>query len=159
MIAYGFRSFLVEPIEAGTKTHTLRVSRKNPHEKRKHVGGHALQGEQVQLYTGMRTPACRLIGRATCARTIRITVELVHSWVDLYETPGKKPRRLNCWDPLPDELGDFARADGFKDWSEFWTYWDKHVPANDGGDIRLFDGWLIEWGALSAGGDNEPTEK
>jgi hypothetical protein len=152
MVAYGFRPFLVEPIEGEIKIHTLRLGRKNPHAKRAHVGGHALPGEELQLYVGMRQPTCRLIGRATCVRTIRITVELVHSWVDLYETPGKKPRRLDCYNGSHIELDPFARADGFKDWLDFYTYWDKHIPPNDGTDIRLFDGWLIEWSAFIKGG-------
>lgn len=148
MVAYGFRSFLVPPIKGEIKTHTLRLARKNPHEKRKHVGGHALPGEELQLYTGMRTPNCTLIARADCVRTIRVTVEIVHSWVDLYETAGKKPRRLNCWNALPDELGDFARADGFKDFPAFCEYWRQHVARLPGTDLQLFDGWLVEWGKL-----------
>jgi len=149
MVAYNFRRFLVPPIIAGTKIHTIREGRKNPPPSRKHVGGHALPGDEVQLYTGMRQPGCQLIGRAVCKRTIRITVEVIHSWVDLYETPGKKPRRLNCWDGSHIELDPFALADGFKDWSDFWIYWNKQIARNERTDLQLLDGWLIEWGALT----------
>lgn len=152
MVAYGFKSFLVDPIERGDKIHTLRLPRKNPHPKRAHVGGHAMPGEEVQLYTRMRQPDCRLIGRSVCVRTIRATIEVVHSWVDLYETQGKKPRRLNCQDGSHLELDPFARSDGFESWKAFWDYWSKEVPREPGSDWQFFDGWLIEWQPLKTGG-------
>lgn len=56
MVAYSFRARFVVPIEAGTKRQTIRAPRKR----------HAKPGEEMQLYTGMRTRACRLIRLATC---------------------------------------------------------------------------------------------
>lgn len=99
----------------------------------------------------MRTKNCRLIREAVCRRTIRITIELVHSWVDLYEHPLKKPRRLNCWDSPKREMDPFARSDGFADWTAMWDFFAAMWPEKDhrdpGTDLWMFDGFLIEWGA------------
>jgi len=56
MVAYSFKAQFREPILAGTKRQTIRADRKR----------HARLGEALQLYTGMRTRQCKLIGRATC---------------------------------------------------------------------------------------------
>jgi hypothetical protein len=147
MVAYSFKTRFLGPIGVGTKAHTIRLPRKNPHPSRASIGGHAKPGEKIQIYTGMRTKHCRLIGTAECEKVHRITIELCHSWVDLYEVPGKKPRRLNCWDGSAIELDPFARSDGFKDWSDLWEYWAAEYPeANHrAGDFWLFDGFLIGW--------------
>lgn len=139
MVAYSFKKRFVEPIGAKTKTQTIRLPRKGEYKVRR--GGHALPGEALQLYCGMRTQHCFLIGRAVCMRVIRLTIDLPHSWVDLYEDPGKKPRRLNCWDKAEVELDGFARSDGFETWAAMWDFWE----ATHGSDY-LFDGFLIEWG-------------
>lgn len=51
MVAYSFKPSFVEPIVAGEKRQTIRLPRKR----------HARPGEPVQLFTGMRTKACRKI--------------------------------------------------------------------------------------------------
>lgn len=147
MVAYSFKTLFLEPIATGQKTHTIRLPRKNPHPSRAAVGGHAKPGELIQVYNAMRTKHCKLIGTAPCAKVHRITIELIHSWVDLYEVPGKKPRRLNCWDGSDKELDPFARSDGFENWKDMRDYWAASFPekVHRTGDIWLFDGFLIGW--------------
>lgn len=147
MVAYSFKTRFLEAISMGGKTHTIRMPRANPSVDRVFVGGHARPGEKIQIYTGMRTKHCKLVGTATCTKVHRITIELVHSWVDLYEQLGKKPRRLNCHDGSDIELDPFARSDGFKDWYDMLLYWSAEFPEKKHrvGDIWLFDGFLIGW--------------
>ena len=139
MTAYSFKRRFVDPIRAKTKTHTIRLPRRGANLRR--PGGHALPGEELQLYCGIRTAQCFLIGRATCSSSIRITIHLTYSWVDLYETPGRAPRRLNCLDGSHVELDPFARSDGFENWKDMWNFW-AAVHSSD----HFFDGFLIEWG-------------
>lgn len=69
MVAYSFRQRFVAPIQVGLgtiehipgteyapKRQTIRANRKR----------HARPGEELQLYCGMRTKGCFLIGRARC---------------------------------------------------------------------------------------------
>src|ERR1700677_2202241 len=98
MVAYSFKQQFVEPIRAGLKRQTVR-----PHRKR-----HARPGEELQLYSGMRTPSCFLIGRALCVRVREITLEVYGNSLNIFIEgkllPGEK------------KTNEFARADGFADW-------------------------------------------
>lgn len=63
-VAYSFQQQFAEPILAGTKGGTIRAQRSGR--------GHARPGEELQLYTGMRTKHCRLICRKPCIAVTRI---------------------------------------------------------------------------------------
>jgi len=65
MVAYNFLAKFVPAIKTGRKSHTFRV-----YGKRRHVR----PGRLVQLYTGMRTKACRRIAETTCTHVDRMTV-------------------------------------------------------------------------------------
>ena len=53
MVAYSLKPRFIPPILSGAKRQTIRaISRRR----------HAIPGETLQLYTGMRTKQCRLIG-------------------------------------------------------------------------------------------------
>ena len=123
MVAYSFQRRVAEPILAGTKRQTLRGSRKR----------HARIGEEVQLYTGMRTKHCRLIARATCNR-----VEPVH--LDFL-----RPRILvgNLGLEFPDQLDFFARFDGFQNFEEMQAFW------HDVHSVALWEGILIGWAPIA----------
>jgi hypothetical protein len=123
MVAYSFKSRFVEPIMSGAKRQTVRADRRR----------HARPGEPLQLYTGMRTRHCRLIGRATCIDIRPVTLIFA-------EGEGV------AMDGLRDLFGDmegFARADGFASWAELSQFWRENHPGAD-----IFDGVLIRWGAL-----------
>ena len=128
MVAYSFKARFAAPITAGTKRQTIRAPRKR----------HARPGEEVQLYTGMRTRQCRLVGRATCRAVRRVQIEITDvDWANYVEIDGV---------PVAD-LDAFARSDGFADWSDMVAFWRKEHPSSDP-DRLSFSGVMIEWGDL-----------
>lgn len=138
MVAYSFKKQFAGPILSGTKAQTIRAERAGK-------SRHARPGEMVQLYTGMRTRYCRLLGTAKCLEVtpVRLTFYRQHG-------PGNfwiGNRHLSCA-----EMESFARADGFGssgfavlEMTEFW--FDTHPP--DQGDDIDFRGVLIGWQALT----------
>lgn len=123
MVAYSFQRRFVDPIRMGRKTQTVRGRRKR----------HARPGEALQLYTGMRTKCCELIGRATCDKVVPI---------DLHFTEGESNDfiELDGVRLTGARLFDFARADGFEAWPELREFWRvQHGP------VILFEGVMIEW--------------
>lgn len=125
MVAYSFQRRFAEPIILGTKRQTIRADRKR----------HANPGEALQLYTGMRTKYCRLIGRATCISVERIMMLLgaVSSTIIIDRNGGKTT--IN-----PPGLDAFARSDGFDDWAQMLHFWELNH-----GDLPTFTGVLIRW--------------
>ncbi|MEX2480227.1 MAG: hypothetical protein WD928_05135 [Gammaproteobacteria bacterium] len=123
MVAYSFQRQFVPPILAGTKCQTVRSERKrNPH-----------AGEELQLYTGLRTRHCRLIKRVRCSEWWRITI--------LFDDNDPEGEGII----LPGfgyegGLEGFARNDGFQSWAELKAFWRKHHPGKD-----EFTGLLICW--------------
>jgi uncharacterized protein YqfB (UPF0267 family) len=67
VVAYSFQQRFAPPILSGTKQQTIRADRKR----------HARPGEEMQLYTGMRTKQCELICRTTCISVVPITIEML----------------------------------------------------------------------------------
>ena len=127
MVAYSFKKRFGLPIRAGTKAQTVRAERKR----------HARPGEELQLYTGMRTRHCVLLGRSTC-----VSIEPVRlcfserSATELFQVGGE---HLDLT-----AMEAFARADGFndvEDMARFW--WAEHPHA--GTDCITFVGVLIRW--------------
>lgn len=123
MVAYSFKRRFIAPILAGTKRQTIRAERKR----------HARPGEELQLFTGMRTKQCRLLGRATC-----LTVQPIRMFIKArcVESEG---------DTISCRLGTdtFACADGFKTRDELAAFWADNHPG-----IDPFSGVLITWGTL-----------
>lgn len=116
MAAYNFRPCYVEHILSGRKRHTIRAEGKRRH---------ARPGELVQLYTGMRTKACKKImmdPRCTLVQPIEITKD----WailIDGYELDITEADRL-------------AYADGFETWRDMMEFFNDRLP---------FKGKLIHW--------------
>jgi hypothetical protein len=136
MVAYSFNKRFIEPILVGLgerRMHHVEPKRQTI----RAVGRrrHARPGEMLQLYTGMRTRACKKIGEAEC-----VSVEPIHIFVEM----GKivlLGRRETI--EKPGGLDRFAQSDGFKDWIEMRQFWrDEH-----GDLVRLgpFVGVLIRW--------------
>ncbi len=123
MVAYSFKPRFRGPILAGTKCQTIRAERKR----------HARPGEQVQLYTGMRTRYCRIIGRAVCTTTSPVTIGVAEGWVD--DGCGR------MIDPY--FLDAFAHLDGFVGWTAMAAFWQREHP-----DVEVFSGVLIRWREL-----------
>jgi hypothetical protein len=129
VVAYSFKQIFIEPIEAGTKRQTMRNERER----------HVRVGEEIQLYYGMRTRHCRLIGRALCAAVTPVALDFMNDRVVIGDgTPGI--RVLGTFR----KINDFARADGFRDWNDLIAFWAKEHP-------KVPDRWsgvLIEWTAF-----------
>ena len=131
MVAYSFNPRFEMPIVTLRKTGTIRAAGKRRH---------ARPGEALQLYTGMRTQACRLLATTTCSSQDRL-----RAWFD-------RPRiiigELEDGHPVEEvnhvaDFDVFAQADGFTDYDDmarFW--WDVHKT-------REFDMRWIRWDPTS----------
>ena len=131
MVAYSFKKQFGPPILAGTKAQTIRADRKR----------HARPGEELQLYTGMRTKHCKLVARVPC-----IAVEPVRL---VFSRRGAS-ELFRVADQLipPASLERFAQADGFPSveaMARFW--WAEHPPEE--GDTLDFTGVAIRWTPLA----------
>lgn len=129
MVAYSFKQRFVKPIEVGLSSVSLSF---DPPPKRQTIRAygkrrHARPGEELQLYYGMRTKQCRLIGRAHC-----IYVQPIHIKVF--------PKRLNIAFVM--DYDAFAREDGFADAREMRDFWEEEHGLGE------FNGVLIRWERL-----------
>jgi hypothetical protein len=124
MVAYSFAPRFASLVESGQKTQTIRAHRKR----------HARPGEPVQLFTGMRTRACRRLLSPDPVCDVVFSIEM------LFEVgcPGGliRPAGATDWAPISD---DFARSDGFADAGDMRGFW-----VNTWG-IGRFEGVLIGW--------------
>jgi hypothetical protein len=130
VVAYNFQKRFAEPILAGTKGGTIRAERKiSRHGLRQEVGGHARPGEELQLYTGMRTKHCRLIARKTCLAVQAIKLDFLRDQIWIGEEVYLTEEMLEA----------VARFDGFFSFPVMAQFWrDTH------GD-PAFQGWHIRW--------------
>lgn len=151
MVAYSFKRRFVNPIRIGLglnaqpegawtsyvpkqivpKHQTIRADRKR----------HVRQGEELQLYCGLRTRQCFLIGRARCIGTSKIT--LVFDDDDPEEGDGVISPGFGLAEWGYGSLDAFARGDGFADWAKLRQFWREEHPGVD-----MFDGVIIFWEAL-----------
>lgn len=131
MVAYSFKKRFAPPIllgltpgplVEGMKRQTIRNDRKR----------HARPTEELQLYTGMRTRSCCLLGKPTC--TAVAPVRLMLGNAELVEIEGEP----NITDAKGLDL--FARFDGFRDWADLRAFW---AEAHEG--VADFSGALIRW--------------
>ena len=137
MVAYSFKRDFIDPIEQGLKTHTLRGPRRR----------HARVGETMQLYVGMRTKHCRLIGTGICDRfrgvLLKFSTYPAFFIFDVMESDPGVFRRKGELQPLTD-LDAFARSDGFAHFDAMAKFWrDNHGPA------QSWEGFLIGWSGFS----------
>lgn len=120
MVAYSFKKQFVPHILAGQKEQTIRADRKR----------HARPAEPMQLYTGMRTKQCRLIGTATCFSVHTVTIDLPDNSVII----GGDKRQ--GWA----DLDRLAHQDGFDGWLAMRSFWLENHPEKP-----VFSGLLIRW--------------
>jgi hypothetical protein len=123
MVAYSFKRQFVALILAGIKKQTIRADRKR----------HARPGEDIQLYTGVRTKQCRKIGTAICFSVTPVTINLKDNNVVV----GGDIR--HGWD----QLDKFARSDGFDGWPDMRAFWHQNHPT-----VQVFSGVMIRWEAF-----------
>jgi len=127
MVAYSFQKQFATPILDGTKGGTIRADRKR----------HARPGEELQLYTGMRTKHCRLISRETCAGVTPIRLYLKGDRVIIGEAGARTPR-VDIRSARA--LDIFARFDGFVEWDALCSFWRETHEA-----LQDFSGQHIRW--------------
>jgi len=128
MVAYSFQKQFAMPILEGTKGGTIRANRKR----------HAHPGEELQLYTGMRTKHCRLIARKPCLAVTPISLNFkINEWVGIagVASPIKGARSLDT----------FAVFDGFSDWASLREFWRETHDLAVGSSAAVFRGQHIRW--------------
>lgn len=144
MVAYSFQKRFVAAIEADEKLQTVRGRRKR----------HARPGEALQLYQGMRTKHCRLIGRRRCLSVDPIAISVEHEEIVVGATaavwPTGEERAMAFTDGTGfqgksvTDLDHFAKRDGFSDWRSMKLFWtETHVDP--GNPVGWFVGVLIRW--------------
>lgn len=109
-------------IEIKPKRQTIRA-----HGKR----SHARPGGTVQLYFGMRTKQCFLIGEAVCTETANVII-----WVGARTISIERSKILLS----RPEMEEFAQADGFTDAADMAAFWREEHPG-----VEKFEGLLIKW--------------
>ncbi len=121
----GFRKEYRESIEQGLKRCTIRKLRKK---------GNPKAGDDLHLYTGLRTSSCKKIGTFKCTVVTPISIH----W---------KPAELIILDgkPLsPADAQHLAKKDGFVSIDTFMDFfkgtYNKYAEHQEG-----LDGLLIEW--------------
>jgi hypothetical protein len=115
MPSFNFKKQFAGLVEAGVKTQTIRQMRKRP----------IRVGDDLYLFTGLRTSKCRRLITTVATEVIAITID--HDEVV-----------LGC-DPLRrDQVCELAKADGFESVSEFKDFFSSHYGFP-------FFGQLIKW--------------
>ena len=157
MVAYSYKRRFVAPIRAGLglsmlaedfsermdqfgnvsqprpKLQTIRAERKR----------HARPGEEIQHYCGMRTKHCFLIGRARCTEVRDIVLTFgKFSGISIGGTSTSDGHQ-RVTHIGGNSLDDFARNDGFDNWSEMVRFWEETHDT-----LECFVGVLIEWKPL-----------
>ena len=120
MVAYNFQKQFADAVERGEKRQTIRAPRKD--------GRHAKVGDNLQLYTGMRTKQCRKLRDAICHDECPIRIEKDQIWTFQPQELHYQPRVLEA----------YAKADGFDSWETMrdWFEAQHGLP---------FSGVLIRW--------------
>lgn len=109
MPAYNCQRQFVKPILRGEKPHTIRRGRKHP----------TKVGDELKLYIGMRTKACKLFAKARCTS---IQPVVIYPWKgELWMVHPEHD--ILC--PVED-LGALARADGFEDVGAFFDFFKRY---------------------------------
>ena len=120
MPAYSFQAQFAPLVESGEKRQTIRAIGKRRH---------AHPGERLQLYTGMRTKACRKLVTPDPVCTFAGSVYICHGIGSPAVTVEDKG------EVSPDA---FARADGFADFDAMLEWFEKTHGLP-------FVGVLIRW--------------
>lgn len=116
MVALNFMKQFAGDVENGKKRQTIREKTKARH------------GCRLQLYTGQRTKACRLLGDVECVSVQKVT---------LMASGLQQHGSTFCAGYQADE---FAKRDGFLSYGDMWSFFKSR--ANEHGE---FIGYLIKW--------------
>jgi len=115
MVAYNFKKHLAPKVEDGSKHQTIRSYRKD--ERRPKVG------DNLQLFTAMRTKKCRLLRAAVCLKVVDIVIN----------DDGVALKNGASFDKET-----MAKEDGFDSWREMHAFFVKEHGLP-------FEGILVKW--------------
>lgn len=117
MVALNFKAQFADDVEKGRKVISIRAPRKD--------GRDPKPLDKLQLFTGMRTRACRKLADANCIRVRPIQITEKYVMLD------------GC--PLgAATMADLAKADGFNTFTEMLAFFRREHGLP-------FSGNLIEW--------------
>jgi hypothetical protein len=119
MTALGFKAQFAGPVERREKCQSIRAK-----------GDRFKVGGAIQLYTGMRTKACRKLVSPDPVCILSNYIVLRPNGITFGTVAEQFP-----------DVDEFARLDGFKD------YADMHRWFTERYDDAYFVGRLIRWGA------------
>lgn len=122
MPALNFKAEFVPSILSGAKKMTIRKERQKP----------IVAGDQLHLYTGMRTASCRKLGTTRCSMEYGISIH--ENGTVLID--GQAIYRLS--------IHRLAQSDGFASVTEFLEFFRSQYGLP-------FRGRLIEWESLDKG--------
>lgn len=133
MVAYNFSAQFEPAIRSGEKLQTIRrAGKRRP----------PVPGDQLQLYTGMRTRSCRLLNRGICTRVIGIKIRPKYR-----EVVVQLDERF--WQIIDSDksLSQLATDDGFGSVEAFFQFFEAQLGAAD----VEFIGHVIVWEVLDDG--------
>ena len=127
MPALNFQNQFADAVQDGIKRQSVRAHRKDgrPIAKR---------GDELKLYTGMRSKACRLLGIARVICVVPVTIEATGMKLNGRYVPSSILTR----DQIEQTDNEFAQADGFANFMEMSAWFDKTHGLP-------FDGVVINW--------------
>lgn len=127
MVALNFQKQFADDVESGVKAQTIRRCGKRKPPK---------VGDELQLYTAMRTKYCRLLRRVKCTEVMMITIHTSNQWVSHFVDNGFG----FVWLPITGAaLTKLFVEDGFDSLEQFCNFFaSEHSP--------IFEGYLIKWG-------------
>jgi hypothetical protein len=126
-----------EPSEGERKMQTIRAERAD--------GRRPKVGDEVILYTGMRTKQCQIVaprGSAKCIACVDIRIKLQGAtvrYIALGNEPAPKAGR-DTFGEFYMSLDHFARRDGFTSIGAMGQFWAAEHPG-----VEMFNGFLTLW--------------
>lgn len=117
MVAFNFKKVFASDVESGIKTQTIRSKKR------------CKIGDNVQLYTGMRTKSCRKLADSVCIGTAKIEITEDCPW-RLSETEGEVHVRKDD--------KSFVELDGFKNAKEFVDFFRKEYGLPYTGYVHVW---------------------
>lgn len=118
MVAFNFKQQFANDVARGRKRMTIRATNR------------CQAGDPLQLYTGMRTKACKKLRDAVCAYAAPVEIDS--------DAHGRLRVSINGTALRGKQLDQLVTADGFTRRMDMRDFFDEHYGLP-------FRGWLIRW--------------
>lgn len=135
MVAFNFRGQFIEAVETGRKRQTIRDT----------LRPGAYPGAAVQLYYGLRTKACRLLGAGVLDEIWEVEIGRLSNeepFINLVLKSSRMPQpswSLSLW-LVHEDAVKFAQADGFESIDAFMDWFLPHQLC-----LESYRGFLYRW--------------